>query len=406
MNNSPQLHARALAPKNVKDIATLLKDFHEEGQSWFPCGRTSRLNWGAPLQATSHPISVRKLNHIIDFAKNDFTITVQAGMSLAELQAELSEESQWLPVDWPWGTEADQKTSTAGTIGGLVARGLSSSLRQRYLGVRDQIIGIGMLRSDGIEAHAGGRVVKNVAGYDLMRLLCGSWGSLGMITEITLRTQPIRQARCCLKAKGELNSLETWRRLLLRSSFSPEYIDWVKSRSNEIGLEIGIASVNMNSLKEQSNRLIRLAEETKISINMLEWNEPQPEHIPNKNSLQEVTWLARIMMPPSEVHKLLKSQELSAIKDWRLRFAAGVGIGDTWQSNSESQTSVETIKLLRDKVHELGGLLTIFVQPKNIEGGPLLCWLDAESKQLIQALKIQFDPKELIAIGRLPGVAG
>ena len=74
--------------------------------------------------------------------------------------------------------ERIRSPESAGSIGGLVARGLAGGLRQQHLGVRDQIIGIGLLRSDGTSAKAGGRVVKNVAGYDLMRLLCGSWGSL------------------------------------------------------------------------------------------------------------------------------------------------------------------------------------------------------------------------------------
>jgi glycolate oxidase FAD binding subunit len=79
-----------------------------------------------------------------------------------------------------------------------VARGLAGGLRQRYLGVRDQLIGIELLRADGTRARAGGKVVKNVAGYDLMRLLTGSWGSLALITAVTLRTQPQPPERRCL----------------------------------------------------------------------------------------------------------------------------------------------------------------------------------------------------------------
>ncbi len=101
----------------------------------------------------------------------------------------------------------------AGSIGGLVARGLAGGYRQRYLGVRDQLIGIALLRADGTAARAGGKVVKNVAGYDLMRPLCGSWGSLGLITAVTLRTQPIPPQRRGLRLHGQLRGSGPWQPL-------------------------------------------------------------------------------------------------------------------------------------------------------------------------------------------------
>ena len=107
-----------------------------------------------------------------------------------------------------------------------MARGLAGGFRQRYLGIRDQLIGIGLLRADGVAARAGGKVVKNVAGYDLMRLFCGSWGSLGLITELTLRTLPLPPQRRGLWIQGDLADLERLSRWLLRSSLTPERVDW------------------------------------------------------------------------------------------------------------------------------------------------------------------------------------
>ena len=155
-------------------------------------------------------------------------------------------KDQWLPVDWPRGGEPtttdrsdDESQSQAGTIGGLVARGISGGLRQRHLGIRDQIIGIGLLRSDGTAAKAGGRVVKNVAGYDLMRLLCGSWGSLALITEVTLRVQPIRPAHAGLFVSGELANLEGFRAALLLSTLTPERCDWQCPGDGQLGTATG-----------------------------------------------------------------------------------------------------------------------------------------------------------------------
>ncbi|MDC0261528.1 FAD-binding oxidoreductase, partial [Synechococcus sp. AH-551-N17] len=138
-----------LAPKSLEELGQLIADLHAEGRPWVPSGLGSRLHWGPPLAADSGPVlSMRELSGIIDHAVDDLTITVDAGMPLADLQAALAEHQQWLPLNWPWGSSM-ASPSSAGTIGGLVARGLSGGLRQRHLGVRDQIIGISLIRSDG-----------------------------------------------------------------------------------------------------------------------------------------------------------------------------------------------------------------------------------------------------------------
>ena len=180
------------------ELQELVRQLHRQASPWLPAGQGSRLHWGPPVQpgpGESEPlvVSTVRLDRLLEHCVGDFTVTVQAGMPLQALQAELQRQGQWLAIDRPWGSGPGGEAS--GTVGGLVARGLAGGLRQRYLGVRDQLIGIGLLRADGTAARAGGRVVKNVAGYDLMRLFCGSWGSLGLITELTLRTLPVPPRR-------------------------------------------------------------------------------------------------------------------------------------------------------------------------------------------------------------------
>ena len=206
------------SPASRSALIDLVRQWHQSGTPWSPSGLGTRLDWGPPLDPRHEVLSCRQLNRVIDHAVDDLTITVEAGLPLQDLQDLLAEQGQWLPIDWP-------RAGAPGSIGGLVARGLAGGLRQRHLGVRDQIIGIGLLRADGVEAHAGGRVVKNVAGYDLMRLLCGSWGSLALITELTLRLQPLRPARSGLLVDGELAAQEAFRSELLRSSLTPERCD-------------------------------------------------------------------------------------------------------------------------------------------------------------------------------------
>ena len=396
---------KIIAPDDLAAAQDVVRALHAGASPWIPSGLGSRLGWGAALQPAP-VLSLRHCKAVVDHAIDDLTITVQAGLPLSELQTVLAEHNQWLPIDWPWGTNPSQPTST-GTVGGLVARGLSGSLRQRHLGVRDQIIGIGLIRSDGVEAHAGGRVVKNVAGYDLMRLLCGSWGSLALISELTLRVQPIRPARALLQLHGDLPQLEAWRAAVVASSLTPELLQWKSHPDQPVDLQVGIASVSDVAVDDQLNRLEALAGLHQLSAERHPWDGPLPPAIPmtvqpTPPQPDTPAWLVRLSLPPTQVAPLLLSPESQMLPDWHWHLAAGSGCGDGW---STSPLPAYQLEALRRRVQSLGGQLTLLVQPSAPSSAAMPAWLDAPSRPLIEAVKRQFDPRQQLCRGRLPGVA-
>ena len=395
-------HAETLLlPDSVAELRALARQLHSDGQAWTPAGLTTRLDWSAPLKNTGPNLSVQRLKGVIDHAVDDLTITVQAGLPLMELQGLLAEQQQWLPVDWPWGSSLQTPTS-AGTVGGLIARGLSGSLRQRHMGVRDQLIGIGLLRSDGVAAHAGGRVVKNVAGYDLMRLLCGSWGSLALITEVTLRVQPLRYYRRALLIRGEARQLEPVRATVVGSGFTPDWIDWERTANGDCCLQLGVASISDKAVQDQLDPIARLAAEAGLETSPQNWVEAVPDPI----SIDQPTpWLLRLCLPPARCVALLTSEACQQLHGWHWRLAAGRGSGEAWQSG-DVVTSADQVKALRQQVLNLGGEMIVLKQPANTPDHQRLpAWLDAPSKPVIEAVKHQFDPQHQLARGRLPGVA-
>jgi glycolate oxidase FAD binding subunit len=163
-------------PSTVDEAAALLK---ENTKPLNPGGEGSR---GARDPGVGvAPLSTKGLNRILEHNPGDFTAVLQAGVPLAEAQAAFGKHGQWLALDPPAG----------GTIGGLVATADSGPARHRFGGVRDLIIGITVVLSDGIVARAGGKVIKNVAGYDLAKLFSGSHGTLGLIAEVAVRLHPV-----------------------------------------------------------------------------------------------------------------------------------------------------------------------------------------------------------------------
>lgn len=376
---------RPLLTPQPRELEELVRGLHAEASPWSPAGRGHHHHWGPPLQRPCAAVSTARLDRIRDHAVGDFTVTVEAGLSFTTLQQALAEADQWLPVDPPLAGD--------GSIGGIVARGLSGRLRHRYMGLRDQLIGIELITADGTTARAGGRVVKNVAGYDLMRLLCGSWGSLGLITAVTLRTQPLPRQRRHLRAAGPPASLALLRqRLLLESPLSLELLDWQQPAGGGPQLLIGLVSLDAMALASQEEVLRRLLPPD-ITLTGLAWGDNPGD---SAHPVAAGSWLLRPAVPPVQALDLLTD---GAARGWSLRLGAASGLGLAEAPFTAAEAAA--VAALAACCRQRGGGLTILQAPPDC---PLPAWPDAPSRPLIEAVKRQFDPLGQLSPGRLPGV--
>lgn len=388
------------------ELSDLVRHLHREATPWQPAGLASRLDWGPPPRPPCQTLSVARLQRVVEHNPGDFTITVEAGLPLAEVQRLLAVHGQWLAVDPPWGSHPRANPAGprgSGSIGGLVARGLAGGYRQRYLGLRDQLIGVALLRADGTAARAGGRVVKNVAGYDLMRLLAGSWGSLALITELSLRTMPLPPHRAGLLLRGDLDPLADLSRAVLRSTLAPERIDWWSpSLAEEAGLGkapvllVALASVEAQCLQDQLDAVAALSPLPAERLQSTEVEALLQAARGGDLSTPAPAWLLRIGVNPAAAPLLL---EAAATEELQLELGAGSGLGMAWSAQPIAAARIDG---LRSRCHELGGFLTVLRQPLDAH---LAAWRDAPAKALIEAVKCQFDPRGQLAPGRLPGVA-
>ena len=178
-------------PATTAEASALLRAAAALGLSVVPRGAGTRLRWGNSPSACDLIVSTLRLDQIIEHAAGDLVVTVQAGVRLEDLQARLAAEGQRLALDPP----------QSGTIGGLIATNAAGPLRFRYGAPRDLLIGLTIVRADGTVAKAGGKVVKNVAGYDLGKLFAGSYGTLGLITQATFRLHPLPAATTWVTAE-------------------------------------------------------------------------------------------------------------------------------------------------------------------------------------------------------------
>ena len=179
---------RVALPASVPQVQRVMQEASARGLAVVPVGFGAHLGPGAPPRQPFLALCLGSLNALVDHQPANMTVTAQAGMSLTRLQDRVGGEGQWLPVDPP--------LPEATSVGGLISANLSGPSRFSQGTVRDLLIGITIVRADGVLLKSGGRVVKNVAGYDLGKLYCGSLGTLGVIVEATfkLRTKPEARA--------------------------------------------------------------------------------------------------------------------------------------------------------------------------------------------------------------------
>jgi glycolate oxidase FAD binding subunit len=173
-----------VAPASPDQVAAVLRFASEHSLSVVPTSSATKLAWGNPV-TPEIVLSLQRMNAVVEHAWQDLTCTVQVGCTWAKLQSELARHGQMVALDPLWPDRA--------TVGGIVATNDSGALRLRYGGLRDLIIGMTIVLADGTIAKSGGKVVKNVAGYDLHKLLTGSFGTLGVITQVNFRLHPVEQ---------------------------------------------------------------------------------------------------------------------------------------------------------------------------------------------------------------------
>ena len=173
-------------PTTAEAVARVVGWASQAGRSLVVRGGGTKLSWGASPTSVDVLLRTTGLHAVEAHRHGDLTATVQAGATLAQTNAVLAAHHQWLPLDPPGGAEA--------TIGGIVATNDSGPRRQHHGVPRDLIIGMTLARADGVISRSGGIVVKNVAGYDLARLLTGSFGCLGVILNATFKLAPLAEA--------------------------------------------------------------------------------------------------------------------------------------------------------------------------------------------------------------------
>jgi len=362
---------RELYPADESEVAAILRSANDNGLAVIPRGGGTKQDWGNPASRADLVLSTARLNRIIEHAWADLTVTVQAGCTVSALQCCLAQHGQRLAIDVLWPERA--------TVGGVLSTNDSGALRRVYGGLRDLIIGITLVLADGTIARSGGKVVKNVAGYDLPKLATGALGTLGVITEAIFRLHPLaKNTRTLSASAGTIDAaqallleIQAARRAhtSLQVRFAAAGEPWIDILLE--GTEAGIAS--------EERRLRELAP----------FAEGSQEVWMARQTIASEASVAKFSVLPSRIASIMTGWSRALPSSWKAVVQA-TGIG--WLS---ADIPLES---LRAEIEREAGSLAIMRGPRQDAWGD-----PGDALPLMRALKHQFDPKRTLNPGRFVG---
>ncbi len=400
-----QAIAGIVFPADTTELAAVVAAAHQHQLPVLPCGHGSKLSWGGLVAADSSApllvISTARLNRLIDHAVGDLTVTVEAGMSFAALQSILAAAGQGLAIDPTFPPQA--------TIGGIVATADTGSLRQRYNSVRDMLLGLTFVRADGQIAKAGGRVVKNVAGYDLMKLFTGSYGTLGIVTQVTFRVYPLPTASQTVVVTGAATAIAQLSQTLLQSALTPVSLDLLSAtviQDLELGAGVGLA-VRFQSIAEsvetQSQKVIELATSLQLTSQTCAaaaetalWQQLSERMTVTQ---QRDAIACKIGIQPAQAIALLQ-RPLCSRPGWWVQIHAASGLG---RLLIEADVTPAELLQIRAVCQEHQGFLSVLEAPPAFKQQLDVWGYAGNGLAVMRQIKQQFDPRSRLSPHRFVG---
>ena len=392
-------------PRSVSEASQVLAAAAADGLAVAFAGGGSKLGLGNPPERVDLEVQTIGLGQVLEHAAGDLVVRAQAGVPLADLQAALAPAGQWLALDPP---------EPRATVGGVVAANASGPRRLRYGTVRDLIIGITVVLADGTVAHAGGKVVKNVAGYDLAKLFCGSLGTLGMVAEAIFRLHPLPAATAVVTVQVE-SPTEAGRAVLRlrRSALEPSAAELVvgelgwPGRLTIVfeGIQPGVeaqAAAAVELLGQVGQAAVAGPGQTEAALNQL-----------GALPFEKAEFALKATFPPAELAGVLGDLvggllhfggPVSAhAATGVLWMASGLREGDLSADSPAFPTVVRAITEARERLAARGGSLVVVKASPELKRAVDVWGPATDAIGLMRRVKERFDPDRRMSPGRFVG---
>ncbi|HEX4804061.1 MAG TPA: FAD-binding oxidoreductase [Myxococcaceae bacterium] len=385
------------SPTTLDEAAEFVSVTAREGLALGFVGGGTELELGAPVGKLDAVLQTARLTKIVEYAPADMIVTAEAGLTLARLSEALAEHRQRLALDPPALERA--------TLGGIIAANSFGPRRARFGSVRDLLIGISVIQADGTRIRGGGKVVKNVAGFDLPKLMCGSLGTLGLIATATFRLHP---------------APEMERTVVVASCTAPQVralVDRLKTAQLEpvsvVALSRGVSRFDVAvrfegfgaGVNEQIARLARLQQAREDSLEQLD--EPAAQAWWRRQDEARLRGQLRVKLAalPSHIDSILPSIDAvrRGLKDATFIWYASLGLGFLAGDPSDVEEASRALSQARLQLEGLGGSLVLQAAPRQIRAAVGEWGSVAAAFPVMQKMKERFDPVHRLNPGRFVG---
>ena len=397
-------------PENEDQVAELLSIANEEGWHCVPCGRGTWLRGGSEPRGVDLVLALSRMNTLLAHEPDDLYFEAEAGLGLDALHGRVSEHGQWLPIDPPGDAR--------GSVGAMVSLGCAGPLRAGFGTPRDHVLGATIVTGDGRLLRLGGKVVKNVAGFDLLKLMAGSWGTLGVITKVTARLHPLPEVdRTLLFKCRDATECTALASLIICAPVLLAAVEVLIPGDREEGQSDSTPLVAVRVL--ESAAAVSQAENVVTEqagtppFRCLEGEESRAIFANVQRMEEGAELVLRLSLLPSRLPELaMMAQELVDLCDpdvgWGARLAghAPSGILRVMISRLDRREggldrALAVLERLRLSLEAESGSLVISEGPQDVVG-PLGAWGDVGSAAALMAgLQREFDPGAILSQGRL-----
>jgi glycolate oxidase FAD binding subunit len=380
-------------PSSVSEAASLLRDSRG---SVLIRGSSSKIGWGGRVLAPDLILETGGLQRLISHNPSDMTAAVEAGITLQALQQELTEAGQWLALDPP-------SQSAGATIGGLLATGDSGPRRLRYGAIRDLVIGVTLVLPDGTVAKAGGQVIKNVAGYDLSKLMYGSLGALALIAEVVVRVHPRPEATATVVVPASIATATATTIRLMQSPLEPSAVDWIGDPRDDAAT--GRLAVKFEGTKAGVDAQTAVAREIMDGAELLTedaetglWDEFVTAHRSGPDATVGHAGTLPSRLPAVAEALVAAAGEAGA----EIKLASHTALGlHTAQFAGSPDQQARAFDRWRASVLGFGGTVLLRDRPADVEDAVDAVGPPPSAVNLLRAVKLSLDPDGRLAPGRL-----
>ncbi len=401
----------AVEATDSSNLAQAIATAHQHDLRVCFFGGRTMIELGMPPRGYDLAVDMTRLNEVAAYEPNDFTISVGAGMTLAQVQRILAEHGQFVPLDAPHFERA--------TVGGVAAVGRGGLRRTAFGGPRDWLIGMQMVRADGVLIKGGGQVVKNVSGYDLPKLFAGSMGTLGAIVEVTFKLRPLPAADRIVAISAP--SFETALAAATAAAQAAPSLNGCVALASEsaasaraLGAELLTAepTLVLRAVGLES-AVAEVLTEAVGAARLSGLDAPERSTTAIVETWQAITDLE--LATPADYLRLRLGVRPASLAKAREFLAIGLPPTDRWVAAADSgllfvdapvgeiQSSAATIEALRGKLASLGGHLTVESAPVELKRAIDVWGPTGAGGRLMRRIKDQFDPTGILSPGRFVG---